>query len=156
MLQGPVSGEAGLRLEIIDYDTEGNIVLSGSATPGTTVRAYVDDTAVGVARSSEGTWQLVPEGDVAVGRHALRVEEVSEAGTITGSFEMPFSRAAPDDIQLTAGQVIVQPGNSLWRIARRAYGRGVRFTIIYLANRDQIGDPDLIYPGQVFTVPRTE
>ncbi len=156
VLQGPVSGEAGLRLEIIDYDTEGNIVLSGSATPGTTVRAYVDDTAVGVARSSEGTWQLVPEGDVAVGRHALRVEEVSEAGTITGSFEMPFSRAAPDDIQLTAGQVIVQPGNSLWRIARRAYGRGVRFTIIYLANRDQIGDPDLIYPGQVFTLPRTE
>ncbi len=161
VLQAPVSGDtadqAGFRLEIIDYDTEGNIVLSGSTTPGTTVRAYVDDDiAIGVARSAEGTWQLVPEGEVEVGRHALRVEEVSEAGTVTASFEMPFSRAAPDDIQLTSGQVIVQPGNSLWRIARRAYGRGIWFTIIYLANSDQISDPDLIYPGQVFTLPRTE
>ena len=69
---------------------------------------------------------------------------------------MPFSRAAPDDIKLTAGQVIVQPGNSLWRIARRTYGEGVRYTIIFLANRDQITEPDLIYPGQVFTLPRTE
>ncbi|MEP1031097.1 MAG: LysM peptidoglycan-binding domain-containing protein, partial [Alphaproteobacteria bacterium] len=56
---------------------------------------------------------------------------------------------------LAAGQVvIVQPGNSLWRIARRVYGEGVQYTIIYRANKQQIGDPDLIYPGQVFQVPK--
>jgi nucleoid-associated protein YgaU len=27
------------------------------------------------------------------------------------------------------------------------------FTLIYEANQDQIKDPDLIYPGQVFTLP---
>ena len=157
VLQAPRSSEdGGLRLEVIDYDAEGDIVLLGRATAGTTVRAFIDDTAVGVAPSFEGTWRLVPEGDVAPGRHALRVEEVSEAGVVVASFEMPFSRAAPDDIQLTAGQVIVQPGNSLWRIARRAYGQGIRYTIIFLANRDQITEADLIYPGQVFTLPRTE
>ena len=47
----------------------------------------------------------------------------------------------------------MQPGNSLWRIARRSYGAGLRYTVIYEANRAQIGDPDLIYPGQVFVIP---
>jgi len=49
--------------------------------------------------------------------------------------------------------VVVQPGQNLWRLARSAYGTGVRYTVIYLANRDQIRDPRLIYPGQAFAVP---
>ena len=48
----------------------------------------------------------------------------------------------------------VQPGNSLWRIARRTLGQGLRYTVIYEANRDQIRDPNLIYPGQVFLIPQ--
>ena len=51
------------------------------------------------------------------------------------------------------GNWVVQPGNSLWRIARRLYGKGVHFTIIYEANRTEIEHPDLIYPGQIFTTP---
>ena len=159
VLQAPRSGDGadgGLRLEVIDYNSAGDIVLSGRSSAGTTVRAFVDNAAVGGVSSFEGTWRLVPEVGVSPGRHSLRVEEVSEAGVVTASLEMPFSRAAPDDIKLTAGQVIVQPGNSLWRIARRTYGQGVRYTIIFLANRDQITEPDLIYPGQVFTLPQTE
>ena len=55
---------------------------------------------------------------------------------------------------LPAGQVVViQPGNNLWRIAARVYGSGVRFHEIYTANLDQIRNPDLIYPGQVFGLP---
>ena len=48
---------------------------------------------------------------------------------------------------------MVQPGNSLWRIARRIYGGGMRYVVIYEANRDQIRDADLIYPGQIFVTP---
>ncbi len=48
---------------------------------------------------------------------------------------------------------MVRPGNNLWRIARDTYGDGTRYTVIYGANRGQIGDPDLIYPGQIFTLP---
>ncbi|MCM0019941.1 MAG: LysM peptidoglycan-binding domain-containing protein, partial [Tagaea sp.] len=47
------------------------------------------------------------------------------------------------------------PGNSLWRISRRIYGEGLRYTTIYAANREQIRDPDLIFPGQIFAVPKT-
>jgi nucleoid-associated protein YgaU len=49
--------------------------------------------------------------------------------------------------------MVVRPGSNLWRIARDTYGDGTRYTVIYGANRGQIGDPDLIYPGQIFTLP---
>jgi nucleoid-associated protein YgaU len=47
----------------------------------------------------------------------------------------------------------VQPGFTLWGIARESYGEGVMYVRVYEANKTQIRDPDLIYPGQVFTVP---
>jgi len=49
--------------------------------------------------------------------------------------------------------VIIRRGDTLWRISRRVYGRGVRYSTIYLANQTQIEDPDRIWPGQVFKVP---
>ena len=57
---------------------------------------------------------------------------------------------------LHPSRVIIQPGDNLWTIARHIYGRGIQYTIIYEANRDQIRDPDLIYPGQVFATPKAE
>lgn len=50
-------------------------------------------------------------------------------------------------------RVIIRKGDTLWRISRNTYGRGSRFTVIYLANGDQIRNPNRIYPGQVFRVP---
>ncbi len=69
-------------------------------------------------------------------------EQTETAQTVT-----PVTGAA------TPGQVVIQPGNNLWRISRVIYGRGVRYTVIYQANKDQIRDPSLIYPGQIFTTP---
>lgn len=51
------------------------------------------------------------------------------------------------------GAVIIRRHDTLWRISRRVYGHGVRYSTIYLANQDQITDPDRIWPGQVFKVP---
>jgi nucleoid-associated protein YgaU len=50
--------------------------------------------------------------------------------------------------------VIIRRGDTLWQISRRVYGQGVRYTTIYLANENQIRNPDLIEPGQIFTVPK--
>lgn len=44
-------------------------------------------------------------------------------------------------------------GDSLWQISRRTYGKGDRYTVIYDANQEQIRNPDLIYPGQIFVLP---
>jgi nucleoid-associated protein YgaU len=73
----------------------------------------------------------------------------------------PQSRTEPESaVQPTApklenvsGAVIIRRGDTLWHLSRRVYGRGIRYTTIYLANQDQIADPDMIWPGQVFSVP---
>jgi nucleoid-associated protein YgaU len=49
--------------------------------------------------------------------------------------------------------VTVQPGSTLWAIARDKYGDGVMYVRVYEANKERIRNPDLIYPGQVFVVP---
>jgi nucleoid-associated protein YgaU len=56
-------------------------------------------------------------------------------------------------LENVGGSVIIRRGDSLWRISRRVYGHGLRYSTIYLANQHQIDDPDRIYPGQVFSVP---
>jgi nucleoid-associated protein YgaU len=60
-----------------------------------------------------------------------------------------------DKGELLTQMVAIVPGNSLWRIAQQIYGEGLRYTVIYEANRTQIKDPNLIYPGQVFLLPKT-
>lgn len=50
-------------------------------------------------------------------------------------------------------QVIIQPGNNLWKLSRQIYGKGIMYTVIYEANKDQIRKPSLIYPGQIFLTP---
>ncbi|NBO21267.1 MAG: LysM peptidoglycan-binding domain-containing protein, partial [Rhodobacteraceae bacterium] len=50
--------------------------------------------------------------------------------------------------------ITVQPGYSLWKIARENLGEGVLYVQVFEANKDQIKNPDLIYPGQVFTLPK--
>ncbi|TNM65547.1 LysM peptidoglycan-binding domain-containing protein [Aliirhizobium smilacinae] len=55
--------------------------------------------------------------------------------------------------QSDRNSVIIRRGDTLWQIARRAYGQGVRYTTIYLANEEQIANPDVIQPGQIFGVP---
>lgn len=63
--------------------------------------------------------------------------------------------AAPssDVVVAAVATATVTRGESLWAISKRAYGNGVRYTVIYGANSRQIRDPNLIYPGQVFVVP---
>jgi nucleoid-associated protein YgaU len=56
--------------------------------------------------------------------------------------------AAPAPVSVT-----VQPGFTLWGIAQDQMGDGVMYVQVFEANKDKIKDPNLIYPGQVFSVP---
>ena len=158
VLQGPgVPADAGnLVLETVDYDQDGNVILSGKGDPDRVVRVYIAGQPVGDARAdANGHWELRPETAIAPGVYTLRIDQLDEAGQVISRVELPFERGDPETVrrQLADGQVVIQPGNNLWSIARRLYGSGFRYTVIYEANKDQIRDPDLIYPGQVFTTP---
>ena len=155
----PKSGSSTNRLSVdtVEYDIKGKLVVTGSAPKDATVRTYVDNKPVGVAQANKDKgWRLKPEEEVAPGSHTLRVDQVDREGRVVSRVELPFVRVAKAEVLSTTAarfRVIVQPGNSLWRIARRVYGSGTRFTVIYQANDDQIRDPDTIFPGQVFDLP---
>ena len=91
----------------------------------------------------------------AVAPDAAKTEQAPAAAAEAGSGEV--AAANPQELapklQNVDGAVIIRRGDSLWRISRRVYGLGVRYSTIYLANQDQIRDPDRIWPGQVFRVP---
>ncbi|MBO9471933.1 LysM peptidoglycan-binding domain-containing protein [Shimia sp. R10_1] len=62
--------------------------------------------------------------------------------------------AVSEDVAQPAVQIVtVQPGSTLWAIARDNYGEGLLYLRVFEANKEKILNPDLIYPGQVFTVP---
>jgi len=65
----------------------------------------------------------------------------------------PAPQPSPQPDTPRVALVTVQPGHSLWRISDQHYGAGERYVVIYRANRSQIRNPDLIYPGQVFVLP---
>ncbi len=155
VLQSPGSSSpAVLGIDAVDYDETGEFNLSGRAAPNALVNVYLDNTYIGTAKAdADGRWNLVPETRVKPGQYDLRADQVDAKGTVQERVNMPFMRdeRAPE---LVAGSFyVVQPGNSLWRIARRVYGEGLTFTVIYKANKEQISDPDLIFPGQIFTLP---
>lgn len=160
VLQNPRVGDNTLilTLEIIDYDAEGTLVLSGKAIPGAALRVYANNNPLGETRAgSKGSWMLKPEDPIRPGVYTLRIDQIDAEGKVVMRVELPFERAEPADVLAAVakggGRVVVQPGNSLWRIARRIYGSGFEYTIIYKANRTQIRDPDRIYAGQILDLP---
>ena len=142
-------------VDTVDYDERGWIEIRGRADEGARVQLYVDDKPVGHAEAgADGQWRVVPAGAVERGDHRLRVDQIDPKGAVVARVEFPLPGAGQFG-ELAQGRVaFVRPGNSLWRIARRVYGRGIRYTVIYGANRWQISDPDLIYPGQIFLLPK--
>ncbi|HEY1385584.1 MAG TPA: Ig-like domain-containing protein [Dongiaceae bacterium] len=167
------------QISAIDYDASGRAVLSGKAPAGARLFVYVDNKPIGqTTADDDGSWSFTPPAPLAQGLHVVRVDQVDQTGKVLARAETPFEQAAlplaaqagsgtqqmasnaggaadagSGATMLAEGKIVVQPGNSLWKLARENYGHGIRYTVIYEANKDQIANPDLIYPGQVFSVP---
>lgn len=84
----------------------------------------------------------------ALGAIAASIDSVTKPAPAAPATAQQQAPLAPSD-----NAVIIRRGDTLWQISRRLYGQGVRYTTIYLANQKDIRNPDLIEPGQVFTVP---
>lgn len=150
-----VSDLSPLTIDSIDYDQAGNVIFSGRAEPNRQVQIFADRQPVGqTASDDDGRWTL--SANIRPGRYTLQIIQLDENGRPAYAIEVPFEQATLDNIVLKDGNVIVQPGNSLWVISRKVYGEGQQYTVIYEANAEQIRDPDLIYPGQIFTLPEDE
>jgi len=144
-----------LSLDVIDYGEGGDPVFSGRSLPRVEVRLYLDDRYINTVRADdEGRWSIVLQAEtLAAGEHIVRLDQTIGDGKVQLRVEQPFKTGMPIDVAEATGGVIVQPGNTLWQIARQLYGSGVRYTLIFRENNEQIRDPDLIYPGQMFNLP---
>ncbi len=130
-------------------------------------QAIVDQTSKQAADALAAVEKL-PSEPQAVREELAAIAATVERALGPATVETPPAAAtelAQDDVEpgpktieqapLTSsrGSVIIRRGDTLWQISRRVYGQGVRYTTIYLANEEQISNPDLIEPGQIFGVP---
>ncbi len=151
-------------VDAIAYDADGGVDLSGRAVGGGMVRIYVDNAPLAdIAVGEDGQWQADLTA-LAPGVYTLRVDQIGADGTVTSRVETPFLREERDSIAAAMADETsaegfavavqtVQPGNTLWAIARERYGDGILYVQVFEANRDRIRNPDLIYPGQIFVLP---
>jgi len=160
LMQKPTPADAAqsFAVDTIDYDEEGRIYVSGRGQPDHIVQLYLDNRYIGRSPvDANNGWRVKPDNPVAPGLYQLRADHADPKGKVTARLTLPFARAEPMTAENMPPEpfVVVQPGNSLWRLARRTYGSGFSYTVIYDANKEQIKDPDLIYPGQIFAIPTT-
>lgn len=160
---------------------KGQVYVAGESKGKGPVRVYIEEKFVGQAKPNpQGQWILKAPKTIDPGQHSVRADKVQDnKGTVTARAEVVFEREA-DEVALTpviavgtgasavaagadvnAGKrripaMIIRKGDNLWRISRRHYGQGVRYTTIYQANQGQIRNPDMIFPGQVFLLPQRD
>src|SRR5690606_9277937 len=98
-----------------------------------------------------------PTGDSIISLPTLKLEPETGVTLSEARSDVRVLRAVPvgdrDAGRFVSGKAIIRRGDTLWDIAHRYYGRGIRYDTIVRANRDLIRHPARIYPGQVFTLP---
>jgi nucleoid-associated protein YgaU len=158
-----LAGEPAPEAEVAAADMSEVSVAEASESPvesSTEIAAEQPDAAAAAEVTTEVAAEATAEAtaDVAPGSETAVSAAVAPAeGEVAAEAEVALAEAAVDPAPLAPRPVTVtvQPGFTLWGIAQERYGDGVMYVQVFEANRDKIRNPDLIYPGQVFTVPDT-
>jgi nucleoid-associated protein YgaU len=134
--KGVAPGSYRVRLDEVESN-------SGAVRARAEVPFNVPDTAVTASVPAQSTTSRQP--NVAAGQ---QLQLAAAAATVLPDGGSPSTVVVPKIATTT-----VSRGDSLWRLSRLTYGAGTRYAVIYKANREQIRNPDLIHPGQIFVLP---
>jgi hypothetical protein len=170
-----------LAFKTAEIDPQSGFLTSGQAPPRANLRLYFNNSFIAkVTAGEDGKWSLKLAKGLRPGHYDLRVDQILPSGAVIARAEIPFdfpkvdlqgqgaarkpqigSLSEPKDADTGPNKAIdqlktakVEHGDSLWRISKKLFGSGSRYTEIYAANNGQIRDPHFIYPGQVFIVPK--
>jgi len=135
--KGVAPGSYRVRLDEVEPN-------SGAVRARAEVPFNVPDTAVTASAPAQSTTSKQP--NIAAGQQPQLAAAVATVLPDGGS---PSSTVVVPKIATTT----VSRGDSLWRLSRLTYGAGTRYAVIYKANREQIRNPNLIHPGQIFVLP---
>ena len=152
----------------------GTVTLSGIADPGAKISIFSDNALIAEAKADrDGSWRVVVQKKLGMGQHNFRAEQGGAgAGTLARTAMVTIERvepkpeppkaqpvaAAPPTVAAaekkeSAGTYIIRQGDTLWAIAKRYLGSGLRYTSIFQDNRKVIRNPNLIHPKQELNVP---
>jgi len=134
--EGVAPGSYRVRLDEVESN-------SGAVRARAEVPFNVPDTVVTGSVPAQATASKRP--DIAA---AQQPQLAAAAATVLPDGGSPSAVVVPKIATTT-----VSRGDSLWRISRLTYGAGTRYAVIYKANREQIRNPNLIHPGQIFVLP---
>jgi LysM domain len=179
----PPAAGSRVAIQSIEADALGGLVAKGSAEPNETVRLYLNQADLADAKTqSDGHWSLTIRHGMTAGPYVMHADEIGSANaTVIASANTPFDypaapapapattpaapsgSAAQSSAPSAADPVIesvqtkrVATGHTLWALSKSYYGDPTHYPVIYEANREQIHNPNIIYPGQVFVVPKFE
>ena len=144
-----------IQIGSLSWSETGKLSVHGVASGGDFITGTIASLTLEKTPLAEsGRWSTLVSGDPFQSGDKQKVTAALMAGDETlAETQLMISRT-----QLAAGldgslMVVVHKGDALWRIAYRSYGQGVRYVDIVRRNADEIDDPDLIYPNQIFAVP---
>ena len=148
--------EIFIQIGSLSWNETGGLTIQGVASGGVSVAGTFgaqDLSPVPLAKTGRWT-SVIADNPFDTGAKQQLIVLLLDAQ----SKELAKAELSVDQAQLQAGldgslMVVVHRGDALWRIAYRSYGKGVRYVDIVRRNQDQISDPDLIYPNQIFAVP---
>ena len=119
-------------IDSISYSDLGEAVLVGRANPSSKVLVYLDNVLRASSKvGASGGWVTELTG-LEPGIYELRLDEVDSSGIVKSRVITPFKKESKDFLMnMVSGSITVQTGNSLWRIARRIFGQGIKYIEIY-------------------------
>jgi hypothetical protein len=132
------------------------ILISGTSRGG--VRITVNDTRGQFGEAlvlADGAWQVAGSLDMDIAVNQLRFALFDDASQIIARYNLPIKARDLAKGQDGSPLVVVNKGDMLWRIAYHQLGEGVKYVDIVRRNQQDIADPDLIFPKQIFAVPQS-
>jgi nucleoid-associated protein YgaU len=147
---------AALAPSAIVWRDASRILISGISRGG--VRVTVNDAKGRFGEAlvlADGAWQVAGSLDMDIAVNQLRFALFDDANQITARYNLPIKARDLAKGQDGSPLVVVNKGDMLWRIAYHQLGDGVKYVDIVRRNKQDITNPDLIYPKQIFAVPQS-
>ena len=147
---------AALAPSAIVWRDASRILISGTSRGG--VRVAVNDAKGQFGEALvlvDGAWQVAGSLDMDIAVNQLRFALFDDANQIIARYDLPVKARDLAKGQDGSPLVVVNKGDMLWRIAYHQLGEGVKYVDIVRRNQQDIADPDLIYPKQIFAVPQS-
>ena len=132
------------------------ILISGKSRGG--VRVAVNDAKGQFGEAlvlADGAWQVSGSLDMDIAVNHLRFTLFDDANHTIGRYDLPIKARDLAKGQDGSPLIVVNKGDMLWRIAYHQLGEGIKYVDIVRRNEQDIIDPDLIYPKQIFAVPQS-